>query len=151
MPEDKQSLIGPVTRKNLLQILLRTLPGVPGPEIYRLVVDLKGSRTSIDQKIEEAARSLQEASRLINDLEGTLAERAEKLNKLRTEVEKYSQLAEIEESKAKAIVQQFEAALARGRGTERWVSLAINLVAGLIIFALGVLLGPSVSSWLTAR
>jgi ABC-type multidrug transport system fused ATPase/permease subunit len=127
------------------------MPLLPGPEIVNLIVDLKRSRTTIDEKIEKATQSLQEASLLIEDLEQSLTERAGKLNVLREEVEKYSQLAEVEENKANAIIQQLEVALNKGRNRERWVSLVINLIAGIIIFILGIFLGPSISKWLGFR
>ena len=102
---DKEPLIKPSTKRTLIHALLRSIPILPDPEIYDLVIDLKRSRASIDEKIEKATKSLQDASLLIDDLEQSLSGRAEKLKVLREEIERYSQIAEVEENKAKAIIQ----------------------------------------------
>jgi len=39
--------------------------------------------------------------------------------------------------------------LSKGKGTERWVSFAINIVAGVILFALGIWLGPKLTDLLS--
>jgi len=135
----------PDTRKmfdRLYRIMLRMVPLVPGPEILDLVIDLRKSRTDLDTKIARAQQSLQETSALIDELESGLSQRVDKLNKLKAEYDKYSRLAELEEEKASAVVQQIEFAIGRNRGKERLIALALNLFAGLIVFALGVLLGP---------
>ncbi len=134
--------------RSLFKLLLRSLPVVPGPELFDLVKDLRRSRTSIDEKISNASRSLQEAATLVDDLERDLINRRDKLAQLREEVDRYSKLAEVEESKAAAIMKQLEVTLSRDRGRERWISLGINIIAGLILFLLGVVLGPKVTGLL---
>jgi len=146
MNNNKKPLISDDTKKILIRFLL-SLP-LPGSELYVLVDDLKRSRDSIDDKITKASSALQETSQLMRELEQSLEERTEKLSYLRREVERYSQLAEVGEDKAKALIQQLELSLSKGRNTERWVSLLINLIAGLLIFALGVVFGPVISRWL---
>jgi predicted RNase H-like nuclease (RuvC/YqgF family) len=136
------------TSRSLVRLLLRSLPVVPGPELYDLIQDLQRSRPSIDQKINEAFQSLQQASQLVADLERELQERTQKLTQLRDEVDRYSKLAEVEESRATAIIRQLELTLNRDRGRERWVSFGINMVAGLILFVLGVVFGPQLTSLL---
>src|SRR5262245_57323191 len=123
---EKSPLIRQSTKRILTRALLQSLPGLPGPDIYDLIVDLRKSRTSIDEKIEKALESLRDASKLVEELEQSLEERTKKLNALRQEVERYSKLAEVEEDKAKAIVQQLELSISKGRNVERWVSLGIN-------------------------
>ena len=130
---------------HLSRIVLRMLPFFPGPELYDLVKDLSKSRTDLDHKIGRAQTSLTETSNLIVELESGLNERMKKLQRLKQKYEKYSQLAEVEESKAKAIIQQIETAIGRNRGRERIIALAINLLAGLIVFVLGVAFGPSLT------
>ncbi|HEV7890710.1 MAG TPA: hypothetical protein VGP08_08725 [Pyrinomonadaceae bacterium] len=122
--------------------------GMPTAGLYTAIADLKRSRESIDDKIQRASQSLQEASQLVLELEQSLEERTEKLTYLRDEVEKYSQLAEIEENKAAAIIHQLEFTLNKGKTRERWVSLIINLVAGVIIFIIGIVLGPVITKLL---
>jgi hypothetical protein len=87
-------------------------------------------------------------SRLIGELEGSLKEGAEKLTFLRQEYERYSKLAEVEEDKARVLIQQLELSLRKRRKRERLVSLVINLIAGIIIFILGILLSPIIRAWL---
>lgn len=146
-PEGRPSLIRKSTKRILMRALWRSLPILPGPDIYDLFVDLRRSRKSVDEKIQQALESLQDASRLVDELEDSLAERTRKLNTLREEVDRYSKLAEIEEDKAKAIVQQLELSVNKGKSVERWVSFAINIIAGLLLFVLGLVLSPVVKSW----
>lgn len=133
-----------VRRDKLIRLILRALPVpfVPGPEIYDLLRDLQRSRAGLDGKVRRAMASLEEASALVTELQDELSDRVVKVGKLREEYEKYEQLAQIEERKAEALIKQLEATVGHGRSRERWVALGINLVAGLIVFILGVLLGP---------
>lgn len=142
--EDKSSILS----KNLSRILLRMVPFVPGPELYDLLNDLTKSRTSLDQKITKAYDSLQETSTLISELEEGLKERVSKVEKLRQEYEHYSKLAEVEEENAKALVKQLEITIGKGKNRERIISLFLNLLAGLIVFVLGVFAGPYLTTWL---
>lgn len=146
--KEKKPIIPPSTVKHIIRALLRSLPLVPGPEFYDIIEDLKRSRTSIDEKVQKAYDSLQETSRFIGELEESLKERTEKLNFLRQEYERYSKLAEVEEDKAKALIQQLELSLGKGRNRERWISLVINFIAGIIIFILGILLSPIIRTWI---
>jgi hypothetical protein len=104
---------------------------LPNPE------DMRDLITTIDERTKTAVDALKGASQLVSELENTLEERTLRLDKLRQEVEEYSALAAVEEDKAKVIIQRLELAINKGKGQERWVSLAINLVAGLILFGLG--------------
>jgi septal ring factor EnvC (AmiA/AmiB activator) len=143
-----QPFIKDSTKRILMRALLRSVLLIPGPDLYDLVVDLRKSRTTIDEKIDKAVDALKDASRLVSELEESLEERTAKLNTLRQEVERYSKLAEAEEGKAKAIIQQLELSINKGKGIERLVSLALNLLAGLIIFVLGLLLSPLISPYI---
>ncbi|SRR6266576_819715 len=129
------------TARSALKVLLRSIPLVPGPELFDLFHDLRRSRTSIEQKIATAFESLQSASQLVDDVEIELKSRAEKLSQLRDEVYRYSQLAEIEESKASALLRQLELTVNKGKKRERWIAFAINIVAGTLLFLLGLWLG----------
>ena len=60
------------------------------------------------------------------------------MEKLKTEYERYQQLATVEEGKAKALIEQMQLTLGAGRSRERWIALVINIVAGTIVFILGV-------------
>lgn len=146
--KEKKQIIPSSTTKMIFRALLRSIPLLPGPELYDIIEDLKRSRTSIDEKIHKAFNSLQETSKLINELEESLKERTEKVIYLRQEYERYSKLAEMEEGNAGALIQQLEISLGKTRNSERWVSLLLNLIAGFIIFILGFLLSPIIRTWL---
>ena len=133
--------------KHMVRAFLRTIPLLPGPELYDIFDELRRSKTSLDDKIEKAVASLKETSDLISELEGDLIERTEKLQFLRREVERYSQLAEIEEDKARALLKEVQTVLGKGKNRERWVALCISLVAGILIFLLGIFAGPKLSDW----
>ena len=146
--KEKKRIITSSITKRIIQVFLRQIPLIPAPELYDLIEDLKRSRTSIDEKIRKAYDSLQETSGLIGELEGSLKEKTEKLAFLRQEYGRYSKLAEVEEDKARALIQQLELSLGKGRKRERWISLVINLITGIIIFILGILLSPIIRTWL---
>lgn len=140
--DEKAPLITAGAKKALLKSLVAILVPGPGREIYLLVDDLQRSRTSLEEKIDKASDSLHETSRLIGELEGSLKERADKLSTLKNEIERYSALAEIEEPKARALLAQLDITLNKGKNRERVISFAINILAGFILFVLGVLLSP---------
>jgi predicted RNase H-like nuclease (RuvC/YqgF family) len=117
---------------------------LPGPEIYDLLKDLQSSRTELGGKVKRAAAALENASTLVAELQAELTTKVEQVEKLKTEYERYQQLASVEEGKAKALVEQLQQTLGAGRSRERWIALAINIVAGIIVFILGVWL----SGWI---
>ena len=131
-------------RDKIVRLFLRTLPIplFPGPELYDLVVDLRASRTEVETKVEEALESLRSASRLVSELEDTLQERTEKLEALRVEVDRMSELAAVEEEKAAPLLKELENLVDKGRGRERAVAFIINIIAGIVIFILGAVFGP---------
>lgn len=131
--------------KQTIRLFLRTIPLLPAPELFDLLTELKRSRTDIDLKIIKAYESLQETSDLLKELEISLKERTEKVNFLRIEYERFSKLAEIEEDKAKVILDQLERTMGKGRYRERWISLIINLITGVIVFILGIFLSPFIT------
>jgi len=134
--------------KYIFMAILRSIPLSPASELYDLIAELNKSRTDIDQKIQKAFESLQETSELLKELESSLKERTEKVNFLRHECDRYSKLAELEEDKAKVIIEQLELSLGKGRNRERWASLLISLIAGLIVFVLGIWFGPHLTKLL---
>ena len=128
------------------KVLLRTLPILPAPEIYDLFKELSESKKSVNQKIEKAYNSLRETSSLIDELQMDLNERTERVKELKESYEKYAKLAQIEEDKVKPLLDEIEITVGKGKGKERLWSLLINLVAGIIIFILGIWLGPKIIS-----
>lgn len=126
----------------LLRVILRMLPLLPGPELFDLVVEIQRSRSALDEKVHQATDSLRKSADLVSELERVLQDRLEKIERLRSEYERLSKLADVEEDQARALIQQLEMVVGRGRGMERLIALALNLVAGIIVFVLGIILGP---------
>ena len=84
----------------------------------------------------------------MSQLQTALQAEISRVDTLKNEYEKYKILASTEEEKATAFVQQIQDSLGHGRNRERWIAFGINLIAGLIMFVLGVLLSPIVMSLL---
>jgi len=146
MPNKKQEGLGTDWDK-VARLFLRTIPLLPGPEIYDLLKELQRSRGELGQKVKRAASALEDASILVAELEGELTTKVNQVEKLKAEYERYQQLATVEEGKAKALIEQVQLTLGAGRSRERWIALAINIAAGIIVFLLGVWLSP----WIKMR
>jgi len=127
-------------------MILRTMPIIPGPELFDIFIELREGKKSINTKIEKAYKSLKETSKLIADLESDLNERTEKVKELKETYEEYSKLAEIEEEKIQPLINQLEKTVGKSRNIERVVSFFINLIAGFLIFVLGIWVGPKVKA-----
>ncbi len=123
-------------------LLLRSLPILPGPELFDLVVDLGKSRTELDKKVTEAVNSMRNASALVSELEASLADRTAKLTELRNEIDRLSQVASLEEAKAAPLLRELTLLTRKGRGKERVIAFVINIIAGALIFLAGAYLGP---------
>jgi len=99
IPESRLPLL---KKRKIMRLLLRALPfPVPAPELYDILIDLKKSSTDFDIQVNEAVDAIKKSSRLVKELEENLKERSARIEELRTEYEKYSELAEIEQEKAK--------------------------------------------------
>jgi len=133
--------------RNITRMILRTIPLIPGPEIYDIFVDLKQGKKSINEKIEKAYISLKDTSELISDLENDLIERTEKVKDLKEKYEEYSKLTEIEEEKIQPLLNQLEKTVGKGKIAERIISFFINLTAGVLIFILGIWVSPKIKNW----
>ena len=131
-----------LVNRYLYRTLIKMFTPKASQEFIYLLEDLTESEESFGRKINQAYSSLQETSHLIERLEGELTTKLERVNKLKDEYERYSVLAEVEEDKAKALMNQLERTLNKGKGNERWVAFLINLIAGLIVFVIGVAASP---------
>lgn len=136
------------TSDKILRLALRTIPLLPGPELFDLLRDLTQSKKSVNDKIDKAHSSLKETSMLIQDLQDELADRTSKVEELRSTYERYAQLAEIEEEKVRPLMEQLEIALAKDRRKQIWIGILINFTVGVFIFILGIVLSPAVKRWL---
>lgn len=135
-------------REKIVRLVLRSLPlaVLPGPELYDLFRDLTKTRTELDKKVGKALDSIRNASSVVAELEATLNERTAKLESLRTEVERISRIAAVEEEKAAPILKELEVLVAKGRTRERVVAFAINIIAGVLVFLAGMYYGPRLFS-----
>jgi hypothetical protein len=137
--------------RTLLRAILRLFPIFPGQVLLDLFEGLRRERTTLDEKIAHITTALREASSLTDELERMVKDRTANLEVLRSEVERYSRLSEIEEEKARPLLMQVGNVFKEGQATERWVSLAINLLAGILVFLLGVVVSPMLTRWLGIR
>jgi hypothetical protein len=135
------------TERKITRAILRFFPILPGPELYDIFVDLREGKKSIDIKIDKAYNSLKETSNLIQDLEKDLVERTEKIKELKEKYEDYAKLAQIEEDQIQPLLNQLDKAVGKGKIYERIVAFLINLVAGIILFVLGVWASPKVQDF----
>ncbi len=114
-----------------------------------LLSDIKSRQRDFDTQVTEAVQSLRNTSTLISELQNGVEERMTKLQELRQEHDRYSQLAQIEATKAEALLKEIEKTLGKERKTERWVALAMHVGVGFLFFVLGVLLSDSLKGWVT--
>ena len=129
--------------------MLRALPIPAGPELYDLLKGIKRSQTDFDQQVAHAVESLGSTSTLIATLQRSVEEQMAKLQHLRQEHERYSELAQIEAKKAEALIKQVETTLGREHVKERWIALAMHLGVGSLFFVLGVVMADPFRDWIS--
>jgi DNA repair exonuclease SbcCD ATPase subunit len=126
-------------RLRLGRILLRSVLFGPGSELLDLALSISKSQKQLDVQIEDAVESLRNSASLISTLESEVKSRADRLSELQEEHKRLTSLSQITAEQVKALATQIEVSIGK---TKRWdwlVSLIINLIAGLIIFVLGIL------------
>jgi len=111
--------------------------------------ELKKSNNLTNEKIDKAYQSLKDTSTLIDDLQKDLIEKTEMVSKLKEDYEHYSKLSEIEKENIKPILIELSKTVDKGKGRERWISFAINIIAGILLFILGVWLSPKITKRLS--
>ena len=128
------------------------------PSMFGIGIDLSALRKALQEspgdlesKAARAAQALHEAAAVVSQLQSSIAAEVERVDSLKKDYEKYKNLASTEGKKARAFIQQVQESLGHGRSRERWIALGINVVAGLVVFVLGVLLSPLVKQLLGAR
>ena len=139
-------------RQLINRYLYRTLIKMFTPKVAKdfeyLLEDLTENEESFGRKIDQAYESLQDTSHLVKRLEIELNTKIGNVTKLKEEYERYSALAKIEEDKARALLSQLDVSLNKGKASERVIAFIVNLVAGAIIFVIGVWLGPYITKLL---
>lgn len=131
--------------KTFYQSFVNGLVDLFGEESDIMFDDIKAAKKTIDDKISDSYKSLKEASILINELQSDLKERADKVKELKEEYERYTSLSDAELEKLKPLLLEVESAISKGKNKERVVSLIINFIAGIILFVLGIWLGPKIA------
>ena len=135
-------------KDSITRAVLRLIPIIPGPEMFDLVVQLTKSQKDVDTQVTEALESLKKTSALASQLEKSLEERADNLTRLQAEHDRLAGLTKIQAENATALLQQVEDTLGRSRGRERWIAFVINLLAGVVIFVLGVIFSDSLTNFI---
>ena len=127
------------------RVFLKTMPmGRTANDILVLISKINSSQRDLDQQVEEAMEALTTSTQLISNLETSLEQRARKLNELKEEYQRVASLAELTKEQGEAVAKTLEQTLGKNQSRERWIALGINIVAGSIIFVLGVFL----SDWI---
>jgi hypothetical protein len=137
------------TKDSLLRTFLRFIPILPAPELYDLLLSVKRSQTDFDKQVNEAVDSLRNTSALVDTLQKGVEERMAKLQRLREECETYSELSQIEGTKAAALLKAVEVALGKEQAKERWIAFAMHLGFGLIFLLIGVVASDWIKYWIT--
>lgn len=136
-------------REGFLRVLLRSIPLFPaGPEVYDLLTTVRQSQTDFDKQVTDAVEGLQKTSQLITALQQGVNEKMLKLEQLKQDYDKYSELAQIEAKKAEAIVKQIELALGKEQRKERFIALTMHLGVGFLFFVLGVTVSDHFKAWI---
>lgn len=130
----------------LLRLTLRMLPLLPGPEIYDVIRSVRRSQDDVDKQVQEAVDALSRSSRLIDNLGATLRERESRLRDLQEESNRVSQLASLTAEQGEAVASSLEKVLGRTQTKERWIAFFINVLAGLLLFVIGVFASDWVKS-----
>ncbi|MGR5498584.1 hypothetical protein [Vibrio diabolicus] len=142
----KEKLI--LVNRYMYRTILKMFTPSVSQDFKYLLEDLTESEESFARKIDEAHSSLQNTAHLVERLEVELSTKLDRVSKLKVEHERYSQLAKLEEDKSRAILNQLDISLNKGKRSERVIAFFINLAAGVILFVLGIWLGPYVTEWL---
>jgi hypothetical protein len=110
-------------------------------ELGDRLADVRRSQRSLVEKIEAAQDGLNDAARVIAELQDSLASKVAEVEQAQTSYERYSRLAEVEEQRAAPLLQEIEGTLDRHRWRERGVVLVIHLLVGSIFFLIGFFVG----------
>ena len=132
----------------LIQTILRLIPIVPANEFKAVIDAIRKTESDIDKEVESAVESIRRSSDLVASLEKRLTERSALLQKLKDEHARLSELSSITKEQTAALSEALRDTIGKASRKERLVSLLINLIAGAIIFVLGVVFAPPLTRWL---
>jgi hypothetical protein len=122
----------------LLRLLLRLVPILPGPELFDVVNLYIGRQRDIDQKVQSALDAISKSGQLVDELEGILKERHERLTKIQKEYADLSELVKVTQPQAEAVSNKLRDIMGKSQRTERIVALSMHVGVGLVFFFVGV-------------
>jgi len=140
--KEKLALIAKYLSRTFIKIFTPQI----AKELEYLLEYLTENEESFGRKIDRAYDSLQETSRLVERLESKLKLKIESVEKLKTELDRYSKLAELERPKVEALITQLDLSVSKGKTKERVYSFLINIIAGLVLFVFGVWASPFIKA-----
>ena len=130
----------------VLSNVVRSVIG--GNLVIEILNTLNKSDKLTDEKIEKAYLSLKTTSTLINELQADLEQKKEIIIKLKKDYEHYSKLSLIEKENIEPMLKELTKTINKGKGRERFISFAISIIAGLILFGLGFWLSPIITNFM---
>ena len=136
--------------QRISRLMMRMVPFLPVPEMDALFAYIRRSQTDFDRQVSEAVQALHNTSELVSTLQQRVEERMAKLQAVREDHERYSQLANIEAKKAEALLKQVGATLGKEQRKERWIALGMHLGVGFLFFMLGVIASDSFKAWVVS-
>jgi len=133
-------------REALFQAFLRMIPIVPANEFKAVIDAIRKTESDIDKDVESAIDAIRKSSELVTALERKLTEGSTRLEKLKEEHKRLSELTNITREQTAALSEVLRETIGTATRKERAVSLGINLFAGfvvsLVVFLLGAEFGP---------
>jgi len=96
--------------------------------IEELLSKKKRKEKTTEERISKLSNSLEEATKLINEIGKEMRSKHNILEKLKSDIEKYNKLADLEKSKAEAVTQLLREELQEGEKRSFWKSVAINFI-----------------------
>lgn len=130
----------------MFQAMLRMVPILPANELYAALRSINEGEKEVDKQVEEAVEALKKTSSLIGELEKSLTERTAKLADLQEEYKKYAAMSDITKEQASALLNSIGDKLNASAKKERLFSFIINIVAGVLIFVLGIVFAKPITA-----
>lgn len=127
-------------REKAWRAFLHYMPMVPGPELVDLFKQITRSQRDVDDQVREALESIQRTADIVSTLDESLKDRAARLDDLRKQHHHLSQLTSIEAEKAAALLKQVETTVGKHRAREHALGFFLHILAGIVLFILGVFL-----------
>jgi len=137
------------TNANILRGILLPIMGIHNLEkiLGKISENLDENKSSLNHKIDEARDALVQTSKIINELEVELNKNVENLEIAKDEYKKFSRLAKVERDSAASLLETVAETVDSGKKKERWFNFLISATTGIIIFIIGIWLGPFITNF----